>query len=92
MIRHAKQRGCFVELNAQPARLDLDDTACRLAKEEGVLVAIDFDAHAAADVEMLRLGVGQARRGWLEAADLLNTRPLRALRPLLARTMDRATS
>ncbi|WP_235823644.1 DNA polymerase/3'-5' exonuclease PolX [Azohydromonas sediminis] len=87
VLRHAKQRGCFVELNAQPQRLDLDDAACRLAKDEGVLVAIDSDAHATADFDALRHGVGQARRGWLEATDVLNTRPLSQLRPLLARTM-----
>lgn len=89
VIRHAKQRGCFVELNAQPQRLDLVDTACRIAKDEGVLVAIDSDAHAAGDFATLRYGIGQARRGWLEAADVLNARPLAQLRPLLARTMGR---
>ena len=89
VIRDARQRGCFVELNAQPQRLDLVDTACRIAKDEGVLVAIDSDAHAAGEVAALRYGTGQARRGWLEAADVLNARPLAQLRPLLARTMDR---
>jgi len=86
LIRHARQRGCYLELNAHPERLDLLDTHCTMAKEEGVLVAIDSDAHSRADFANLRFGVGQARRGWLEAADVLNTRPLPELRRLLART------
>ncbi len=87
VLRHARQRGCFVELNAHPARLDLDDKACQMAKAEGVLVSLNSDAHSVLDFDDLRHGVGQARRGWLEEADVLNTRPLAALRPLLARTM-----
>jgi DNA polymerase (family 10) len=87
ILRAAKQRGCFVELNAQPARLDLTDTACQMAKAEGVLVAIGSDAHSTLDFDHLELAIGQARRGWLEKADVLNTRSLRELRLLLARTM-----
>jgi len=87
LIRHASQRGCFLELNAQPDRLDLNDTHCRMAKEEGVLVSISADARATTDFSRLDGGIGQARRGWLEAGDVLNTRPLSALRPLLQRTM-----
>jgi DNA polymerase (family 10) len=85
IIRQARERGCFLELNAHPERLDLLDTYCRLAKEEGVLVSINSDAHSVMDFNNLRFGVGQARRGWLEKADVLNTRPLHALRPLLRR-------
>ncbi|MBA3034212.1 MAG: DNA polymerase/3'-5' exonuclease PolX [Gammaproteobacteria bacterium] len=84
IIRHAKQRGCYLELNAHPERLDLLDTHCLMAKEEGVLVAINSDAHSRDDLANLRFGVGQARRGWLAAADVLNTRPLPELRRLLA--------
>jgi DNA polymerase (family 10) len=87
IIRHAKQRGCYLELNAHPQRLDLLDSNCQTAKEEGVLVSINSDAHSAFDFANLRYGVGQARRGWLEKNDVLNTRPLAALRPLLKRTM-----
>lgn len=83
IVRHARGRGCFLELNAHPDRLDLLDTHCRMAKEEAVLVAINSDAHSREDFANLRFGVGQARRGWLEAADVLNTRPLRELRRLL---------
>jgi DNA polymerase (family X) len=87
IIRHARQRGCFLELNAHPERLDLLDSHCQSAKEEGVLVSINSDAHSTFDFTNLRYGVGQARRGWLEKADVLNTRPLAALRKLLKRTM-----
>jgi DNA polymerase (family 10) len=86
IIRHARERGCYLELNANPERLDLLDTHCQLAREEGVLVSINSDAHSAQDFDNLRYGVGQARRGWLEKQDVLNTRKLPALRKLLAAT------
>ena len=55
-----------------------------MAKDEGVLVAIDSDAHDVNGFDNLAYGVGQARRGWLERKDVLNTRPLAELRKLLA--------
>jgi len=82
IIRAARRHGCCLELNAHPERLDLLDTHCRLAKEEGVLVAINSDAHSELDFDHLSYGIGQARRGWLEAKDVLNTRPLTELRRL----------
>jgi DNA polymerase (family 10) len=87
VVRHAKARGCFLEVNSQPKRLDLGDIHCQLAKEEGVLLAIDSDAHGPEGLANLQWGVGQARRGWLEKWEVLNTRPIDELRPLLARTM-----
>ena len=87
IIREAKSRGCFLELNAHPERLDLLDTQCHMAKEEGVLVSVNSDAHSRFDFANLRCGIGQARRGCLTKADVLNTRALAALRPLLKRTM-----
>ncbi len=92
VIRKARERGCFLELNSHPARLDLDDLACRMARDEGVLVSIDSDAHSTLEFDSLRLGVGQARRGWLQASDVLNTRSLEQLRPLLAATMGRGAA
>ena len=88
IIHAAKERGCFLELNAQPDRLDMSDHHCRLAKEQGVLVSIAADAYCLRELSNLRFGIGQARRGWLEKNDVLNSRPLAALRPLLARTMQ----
>jgi DNA polymerase (family 10) len=87
VIRHARERGCFLEVNAHPVRLDLTDTDCQTAKEEGVMLSINSDAHSVLDLEHLRYGIGQARRGWLEKKDVLNARPLHKLRPLLKRTM-----
>ncbi|MFX0541458.1 DNA polymerase/3'-5' exonuclease PolX [Roseovarius sp. S4756] len=75
----AKERGRILELNGHPSRLDLDDAHCKMAKEIGVTVAISTDAHSVNGLEMMRFGVGQAGRGWLEAGDVLNTRPLDAL-------------
>lgn len=76
IVRKARERGIALELNAHPDRLDLHDVHCRMAKDEGVLVAISTDAHATDGFAALRYGVGQARRGWLTRADVLNTRPV----------------
>ncbi len=87
IVRQAKSRGCFLELNAHPERLDLLDTYCQMAKDEGVLISINSDAHSSFEFSNLRFGVGQARRGWLKKHDVLNTRPLAELRTLLESTM-----
>ncbi|MBI4207332.1 MAG: DNA polymerase/3'-5' exonuclease PolX [Betaproteobacteria bacterium] len=84
IVRKAKRRGCFLELNAQPERLDLEDVYCQMAREEGVLVSVNSDAHSTLDFANLRYGIGQARRGWLEAKDVLNTRGLREVKALLS--------
>lgn len=84
IIRKAAARKRFLELNAHPERLDLLDTHCRMAKDEGVLVAISSDAHSVQQFDNLKYGIGQARRGWLEKSDVLNALPLRELRRMLA--------
>lgn len=89
VVRKARERGCFLELNAHPARLDLDDVSCRMARSEGVLVSINSDSHSGLQFDNLGYGISQARRGWLEASDVLNTRTLNQLRPLLDSTMGR---
>jgi DNA polymerase (family 10) len=71
--------GVALEINAHPHRLDLDDVHARLAKEMGAKLVISTDAHAAGELALLRFGVDVARRGGLERADVLNTRPLRGL-------------
>jgi DNA polymerase (family 10) len=88
IIRAARARSCFLELNAHPERLDLLDIHCQMARDEEVLVAINSDAHSIQDFDNLLYGVGQARRGWLEKKDVLNTRPLKLLKPLLGRTIS----
>jgi DNA polymerase (family 10) len=87
VIRQAAERGCFIELNARPKRLDLVDIYCQVAKDLGVLISINSDAHRVDDFDHLRYGVGQARRGWLGKGDVLNTRSLAKLRKLLKQTM-----
>jgi len=86
IIAAARARPCYLELNAQPSRLDLNDVLCRAAREAGVLISIASDAHRGADFSDLDGGIRQARRGWLSAADVLNSRPIEPLRRLLART------
>jgi DNA polymerase (family 10) len=81
----AHDRGCFLEVNAQPERMDLIDIHCKMAKTLGVKVSISTDAHSEYDLNHMELGVGQARRGWLEATDVLNTRSWSELRKLLKR-------
>jgi DNA polymerase (family 10) len=85
IVRKARERRVAIELNAHPERLDLIDTHCRLCKDAGVPVAVDSDAHGASDFAFLRYGIGQARRGWLNRDDVLNTRTLPALRAFLER-------
>lgn len=85
VIAGAKARGCFLEINAHPSRLDLDDLHARAAKEAGVLLAIGSDAHSTVGLGNIRFGVDQARRGWLEAKDVLNTRPWPEIARRLAR-------
>jgi DNA polymerase (family 10) len=87
VIREARDRGCFLELNAQPQRLDLIDPYCQMAKTENVLISINSDSHRPEGFDNLRLGIGQARRGWLGRSDVLNTRPLRTVRKLLKNTL-----
>lgn len=87
VIGAAKDRGCFLEINSQPDRLDLADLYCGTAKAAGVMLSIGSDAHSTAQLDFLEFGVLQARHGWLEKSDILNSRSLRHLRPLLARTM-----
>jgi DNA polymerase (family 10) len=85
VIRAARDRRVALEVNAHPQRLDLLDTHCQMARDEGVLVAINSDAHSTFELDGLRFGVGQARRGWLEKKDVLNTRSLAQLRTWLRR-------
>jgi DNA polymerase (family X) len=85
VVEKAKEAGCFLEVNAHPDRLDLSDRYCRMAKEAGVKLVISTDAHSTADLTFMRFGVDQARRGWLEPDDVINTRSLKDLRKLLKR-------
>jgi len=81
----AKARGCFLEINGHPSRLDLDDVHARAAKEMGIKLSIATDAHSTVGLNAIRYGVDQARRAWLTADDVLNTRPWPELKQLLKR-------
>src|SRR5690348_644606 len=70
-----RAQGVIVECNAHPDRLDLRDSQLRLAKDRGVKVVISTDAHATAHLKLMKYGVLTARRGWLEARDVVNTLP-----------------
>lgn len=85
IIRHARDRGIAIELNGQPHRLDITDRDCETVLAEDALVSIASDAHDAGDFRNLDHGVDQARRGWLQARNVINTRSLSLLRKWLAR-------
>ncbi len=85
LIKAAKERECLLEVNAHPDRLDLADIHCRLAKDTGVKLVISTDAHSVNDYDLMRFGVWQARRGWLEKEDVLNTRNVDELKKLMKR-------
>lgn len=76
VINAAADHGKIIEINAHPTRLDLDWRLCSYAKEKGVMIAINPDAHTVEGLRDVPYGVGIARKGWLEAKDILNTRPL----------------
>jgi DNA polymerase (family 10) len=71
----AREYDVAVELDAQPQRLDLNDVHVHRARELGVKIVIDSDAHSADQLRFMRYGVDQARRGWLEKSQVLNTLP-----------------
>lgn len=85
LVKAAGERGCVLELNGNPERLDLSDINCRLAAEHGVRIAISTDAHSTGSLGNMRYGIDQARRGWLSAADVVNTRNWANLSKLLKR-------
>jgi DNA polymerase (family 10) len=80
LMRAAASEGCALEVNSQSQRLDLTDTNCIAAKHAGVKLVISSDSHSTTGFGLLQFGVNQARRGWIEPGDVLNTRPLKDLR------------
>ncbi len=85
IVVHAKQNGCFFEINSSPDRLDLSAENARLANVAGVKIAISTDAHSTGEFETIRHGIEQARRAGLEKASVLNCLPLTVLTKLFAR-------
>ena len=78
VLERAAELGVAMEINCQPDRLDLSDVNARLAKEKGVTLVIDTDAHSIANLDLMRYGLFVARRAGLTKDDVLNTLALRA--------------
>jgi DNA polymerase (family 10) len=85
LLEEAGRRGIALEINSQPDRLDLPDHLIRGAREKGVRFVVSSDSHSVLQLENLVWGVGQARRGWLGPADVLNTRDVSGLLSALRR-------
>jgi DNA polymerase (family 10) len=87
VFKAARQLGKMLELNANPARLDLDDVACAAAKSLGIPIVISSDAHSTEGLGVLRYGILQARRAGLTAKDVANTRPLEEFLKLVGKNV-----
>ncbi|MGE5246131.1 MAG: DNA polymerase/3'-5' exonuclease PolX [Betaproteobacteria bacterium] len=85
IIKVARDHGVLLEINAQPDRLDLNDLHIQMAREAGVKLVVNTDAHRIQELDYMRYGVDQARRGWCEASDIANTCRADALRKLIAK-------
>lgn len=85
VLRVAARHGKMIEINAQPTRLDLDWVYVRKAKAIGIPIVINPDAHSTAELALYPFGVDVARRGWLEAKDVFNTRPVKEVAQELER-------
>jgi DNA polymerase (family 10) len=85
LVAHARACGCFFEINSSPNRLDLSDEHARMAKDAGVKIAINTDAHSISELRFIAAGIHQGRRGWLEPRDVLNTFSLSKLKASLRR-------
>jgi DNA polymerase (family 10) len=85
VFRAAADLGVAVEINSLPQRLDLNDVNVRRARDLGATIVIDTDAHSTRALRFMAHGVGQARRGWIIADDVLNTKPLAGLLEWLGR-------
>jgi len=75
--------GTILEINASPERLDLNDANARRAKEKGIKMAVNTDAHDLKRMDEMSYGVAVARRAWLEPDDVVNTMPIRKLKKYL---------
>jgi len=83
VFQAAIDRGVVLEINAYPDRLDLRDVDARMAREMGAKLVISTDAHSTVQLELMKFGVFTARRGWVEAKDVINTLPLPGLLKIL---------
>jgi DNA polymerase (family 10) len=92
VVEAAAKAGVALEINGSMYRLDLNDTQAKAAQEAGALLAIGSDAHSTAQMDQIRYGVYQARRGWIEARSVVNTWPYARLHRWLTRHAARHRS
>jgi DNA polymerase (family 10) len=85
IMKEAAEKGCFLEINSNPDRMDLSDKYVRKAKDAGVKLAISTDSHSTGNFDYIKYGVAQARRGWMGKADIINSRSWKQLEKLLYR-------
>jgi len=90
LIDEASRSGVAIELNAHPFRLDIDWRLCKYAKEKGVKIVINPDAHEEEGLNDTQFGVGIARKGWLEPGDILNTMDLKEMKEFLKKRRGRS--
>ena len=83
IIDKAKETGTILEIDAQPARLDMNDVNTRAAIDAGCLISIDTDAHSTEQLNYMRIGIGTARRGWTKKSDVINTNSLEKMMKML---------
>ena len=82
IMKAAKERGCFLEINVHPDHLDLNDIHAKKAKDMGLKLAVSTDVHSISNLDYMRYGVAQARRGWPGKDDVLNTQSRDQLKQL----------
>jgi DNA polymerase (family 10) len=75
ILKTAKETGIILEINSWPERLDLKDIYIKMAKKAGVKMIINTDAHEKSQMHLMKFGISQARRGWAEKSDIINTLP-----------------
>jgi DNA polymerase (family 10) len=83
VFKAAADNGKILEINSQPARLDLNDELILAARKSGATFVVNTDSHSVSNLKLMRYGLGQARRGWLEKKHVLNTKSLKSLMSFL---------
>ena len=89
VIRAAADTGTAIEINSSPRRLDLDWRWCRKAKENGVMLSVNPDAHSIEELNYIKYGVAAARKGCLAAYNVLNTLPVEQIEKILKRKQNK---
>ncbi len=83
IFEKAKETDTYMEINSFPDRLDLNDFHTKIAKERGIKIVINTDAHNTEHLDYIKYGISTARRGWLEKNDVINTKSLKEIKKIL---------